>query len=159
MASRLPPVFGELRPSQIITTFGPGAVVDLQNVSVVLAGTDFWMTGKELEVDEPRLRSLLRVSRFYRPAVRSDGGAAGVPAMVFPRYLRCPRCKRLGRYDRADYFHLDGRKYRCKAKHDIKVARRGPLVFPARFVVACSDGHLDDFPWFDYVHRGKEGEA
>ena len=153
--TRLPPVFGELRPSQIITTFGPGAVVDLRNVSVVLAGTDFWMTGRELEVDEPRLRSLLRVNRFYRPAVRSDGDAAGVPALLFPRYLRCPRCKRLGRFDRAEYFHLDGRKYRCKGKHDVKVSRGGPLVFPARFVVACSDGHLDDFPWFDYVHRGK----
>ncbi len=60
-----PPIFGELRPSQIITTFGPGAVVDLQNVSVVMAGTDFWVTGREQEIDEPRLRSMLRVSRFF----------------------------------------------------------------------------------------------
>jgi hypothetical protein len=152
---RLPPVFGELRPSQIITTFGPGSVVDLRHVSAVLAGTDFWATGRELEIDEPRLRSLLRVSRFYRPAVRSDGGAAGVPSFLFPRYLRCPRCRRLGPYDRTDLFHLDRRRFRCKAKHEVKVPPGGPLVFPARFVVACSEGHLDDFPWYDYAHRGK----
>jgi hypothetical protein len=152
-----PPVFGELRPSQIITTFGPGSVVDLQNVSVVLSGIDFWTTGREQEIDEPRLRSMLRVSRFYRPPVRSDGGAAGVPSFLFPRYLRCPRCRRLGTYDRTDLFYLDRRRFRCKGKHDVKVPRGGPLAFPARFVVACSEGHLDDFPWYDYVHRGNGG--
>lgn len=149
------PVFGELRPSQIITTFGPGSVVDLQNVSVVLAGTDFWSTGADQEIDEPRLRSMLRIHRLYRPPVRSDGGAAGVPSFVFPRYLRCPRCRRLGTYDRSDFFHLDRRKFRCKGKHELKVPRGGPLAFPARFVVACSNGHLDDFPWYQYVHRGR----
>jgi hypothetical protein len=154
-----PPVFGELRPSQIITTFGPGSVVDLRNVSVVVGGTDFWATGRDQEIDEPRLRSMLRVSRFYRPLVRSDGGAAGVPALLFPRYLRCPRCRRLGTYDRSDLFYLDRRRFRCRAQHEMRVPRGGPLVFPARFVVACSEGHLDDFPWYEYVHRGKGSDS
>ena len=152
-----PPVFGELRPSQIITTFGPGSVVDLRNVSVLIAGTDFWITQRDQEIDEPRLRSMLRVQRFYRPSVRSDGGVSGVPSFVFPQYLFCPRCRRLGRYDRADLFYLDRRRFRCKAKHDGKVARGGPVAFPARFVAACTEGHLDDFPWYDYVHKGKGG--
>jgi hypothetical protein len=154
-----PPIFGELRPSQIITTFGPGSVVDLRNISVVLAGTDFWPTSPQQEIDEPRLRSMLRVSRFYRPPVRSDGFGVSVPSFVFPRYLRCPRCRRIGKYDRTDLFYLDRKKFRCKARHEMKVPRGGPLAFPARFVVACSEGHLDDFPWFDYVHRGKGTEA
>ncbi len=147
------PIFGELRPSQIITTFGPGSVVDLRNVSVIIAGTDFWATSRDQEIDEPRLRSMLRVNRFYRPPVRSDGGAAGVPSFLFPRYLRCPRCFRVGRYDRTDLFVLDHHTFRCVARHEMKVPKGGPLVFPARFVVACSEGHLDDFPWYDYVHR------
>src|SRR5689334_16853736 len=146
------PVFGELRPSQIITTFGPGSVVDLRNISVILAGTDFWSVGPEQEIDEPRLRSLLRVRHFYRPPVSSDGGLTGIPAFLFPKYLRCPRCRRLGRFDRSDLFWLDGRRFRCKGKHQVKVPPRGPFAFPARFVVACSEGHLDDFPWFEYVH-------
>jgi hypothetical protein len=153
----LPPVFGELRPSQIITTFGPGSVVDLRNVSVLVAGTDLWTTGRAQEIDEPRLRSMLRVQRFYRPSVRSDGGASGVPSFLFPQYFFCPRCRRLGRHDRTDFFHLDKRRFRCKATHEVRVAKGGPVVFPARFVVACAEGHLDDFPWYGYVHRGKAG--
>jgi hypothetical protein len=29
-----------------------------------------------------------------------------------------------------------------------------PTVIPARFLVACKHGHLDDFPWRYFVHRG-----
>ena len=155
----VPPVFGELRPSQIITTFGPGSIVDLQNVSVLIAGTDFWVTRRDQEIDEPRLRSMLRVQRFYRPPIPSDGAGSGVPSFVFPQYLFCPRCRRLARYDRADLFYLHRRRFRCKAQHEVKVARGGPVAFPARFVVACTEGHLDDFPWHRYVHRGKSGSV
>src|SRR5262249_10119591 len=30
-----------------------------------------------------------------------------------------------------------------------------PTAVPARFLVACEHGHLDDFPWVEFVHRGK----
>jgi len=30
----------------------------------------------------------------------------------------------------------------------------GWKAFPARFVIVCRDGHLDDFPWRWWVHRG-----
>src|SRR4029078_11490934 len=155
--TNLPPILGDLRPSQIITTFGPGSVVDLRNVSVLIAGTDFWTTGRAQEIDESRLRSMLHVRRLSRPSVRSDGGGSGVPSFVFPQYFFCPRCRRLGRYDRTDLFYLDKRRFRCKATHEVRVARGGPVVFPARFVVACPEGHLDDFPWSAYVHRGGGG--
>ena len=29
-----------------------------------------------------------------------------------------------------------------------------PTAVPARFVVACKNGHLDDFPWVNFVHAG-----
>ena len=31
---------------------------------------------------------------------------------------------------------------------------KSPIVIPARFVTACQFGHLDDFPWLFFVHRG-----
>src|SRR5262249_47455111 len=29
-----------------------------------------------------------------------------------------------------------------------------PWAVPVRFVTACEHGHLDDFPWIDYAHKG-----
>ena len=29
-----------------------------------------------------------------------------------------------------------------------------PTALSVRFLVACREGHLSDFPWIDYVHRG-----
>ena len=35
-------VVGELRRTQVITTYGPGAIVDLPDISVIMAATDYW---------------------------------------------------------------------------------------------------------------------
>jgi hypothetical protein len=39
--------------------------------------------------------------------------------------------------------------------HNCSTQGRPPTVVPARFLVACEHGHLDDFPWLDFVHRRK----
>ena len=43
---------GNVRPSQVITTFGPGSIVDLPTLSVIVAGIDHW------PVDEDFLAAL-----------------------------------------------------------------------------------------------------
>ncbi|NJO07979.1 MAG: hypothetical protein HC876_22045 [Chloroflexaceae bacterium] len=53
---------GKIRPSQIITTFGPGAVVDLPEDSVMIVGIDDWPQGAVIR--EPRLESALDVAFF-----------------------------------------------------------------------------------------------
>lgn len=35
-------IAGDVRPSQVIWTYGPGAVIDLQNVSVIVLGLNKW---------------------------------------------------------------------------------------------------------------------
>ena len=42
MGKRRVPPAGELRRSQIVTTFGPGAMIDLPNSSVMVGGLDYW---------------------------------------------------------------------------------------------------------------------
>ncbi len=149
-------ILGELRPSQIITTFGPGAVIDQPTASLILAGTDYWSPGDDQRIDEPRLRAMLRVRNLYRPRIRSDKGMEDVPAFIFPRYLVCPRCQRLATYDN---FRFDRGFFRCPNQKGHGARDRNalmPRVFPARFVVACAAGHLDDFPWAHYAHRGQD---
>lgn len=49
---------GEIRQSQVVMTFGPGAMLDLPNHSVLVAGLDFWSKGGD-EIIEPRLTDKL----------------------------------------------------------------------------------------------------
>ncbi|EPB6720913.1 DrmB family protein [Vibrio fluvialis] len=94
---------GDVRPSQVITTFGPGAVVDLQTLSVIVSGIDGWHPQEELVIREHRLERALRVKRFFQaePASGGFGFKKGtVPASVFPRYQVCsnPDCATLSEY-------------------------------------------------------------
>ena len=57
---RSPRPHGQIRQSQLITTFGPGAMVDLPNYSVLVSGLDHWTQGGE-EISEPRLAEKLAV--------------------------------------------------------------------------------------------------
>src|SRR5437763_10660203 len=64
---------GEVRPSQALTTFGVGSLVDLPNLSVLVMGLDDWQVAHSTEVAEERLlrsaQSILgpQVSRFLTP--------------------------------------------------------------------------------------------
>ena len=51
---------GELRPSQILFSFGVGAVLDLPNLSVMVMGLEDWNTQNALELNEPRLLAAVR---------------------------------------------------------------------------------------------------
>ncbi|MFI1978720.1 DrmB family protein [Streptomyces wedmorensis] len=173
---------GSVRPSHLMFTGGVGALVDLPNFAVLVRGIDDWNYDAFdwTDLKEPRLlravNGLLgdqngsQVTQL-RPAPWTDGtdsdpsgpaARVGVPVLPFPQWLRCTACNALGgldskifkfenakprRPDHARFFHEN-----CTAK------RKGkrPLAVAARFVLTCSDGHLDDFPYAWFVHRGGE---
>lgn len=148
------PKVGKLRPSQAVTQHGPGAVVDLPELSVIVAGINHWRPTAEDVVPEPRLQNFLQVQDLFRPPQPGPGKFGGLPTFVFPEYLVCPdsRCRMLAHHSK---FHRSAgwnyAEYRCprEEKHRGKGKR---TAFPARFMVACPKGHLDDFPWHDWVH-------
>lgn len=99
---------GDVRPSQVITTFGPGAIVDLQTLSVIVSGIDTWHPQEELVIREPRLERALRVSRFFQAEPVSSGFGykkGTVPVSIFPRYQVCsnPNCATLSEYKGLKY--------------------------------------------------------
>ena len=160
---------GGVRPSQMIHTYGPGAVMDLPQLSVVLAGTDSWKLDQTERILEPRLIGAVRavpgchrVTEFRTPPWQEETASpfdewarVGVPVHPFPRWLRCTQCDLLAPVDR-HRFRLDVPVFRPdKARyfHD-KCKNRRPSAVPARFLIACPAGHLDDFPWEQYAHRG-----
>ena len=148
---------GEVRPSQVITTFGPGAIVDLQTLSVVVAGVDEWHKGDDQRIQEPRLERALGVKCFYSapPAEGEYQKKPGtLPSYLFPRYQVCskPQCGTLS--------EPSERYFKRHEKRPIFLCQlcggKAP-VNPAPFIVACPSGHMDDFPWRTFAHRGQTG--
>src|ERR1035437_2059418 len=153
---------GEVRPSQIITTFGPGAIADLQTVSVIVGGIDNWPTEAGYEIHEPRLERALRGRRVFsaKPSQGSFFDRVGtVPCHLFPRYQVCPvsNCRTLSVLGDGDVeYDSRWREVRCKAPGcpGRSSGRFRAATLPAPFVVACPGGHIDEFPWRVYAHRG-----
>lgn len=144
---------GEVRPSQVITTFGPGAIVDLQTLSVVVAGVDRWRRNDDQRIQEPRLERNLGVKRFYS-APPADGELhkkpGTLPAYLFPRYQVCTnqKCGTLSEPSERMFKRHDKRPvFVCQL-----CGGKSP-VNPAPFIVVCPSGHMDDFPWRQFVHR------
>jgi hypothetical protein len=149
---------GQVRQSQVVTTFGPGALLDLPRHSVIVGGLDHWGPPGN-EVHEPRLAAKLsrnlerdEVRLFARPwmtrtrqhrrtgSPRGSSPSGSTRRMSSRRAVHCahvlvPR-KALSR---GRYFDDD---------------RRWRTVVPIRFVRACRKGHIGDIDWRAFVHNG-----
>lgn len=149
---------GKLRPSQAVTQHGPGAVIDLPELSVIVAGTDHWYVGSGDRILEPRLEAFIGSKGLFRAPKPGPGKFGGIPAFVFPEYLVCPhqRCRRLAHFHDFSFVEYPG-EFRCDA--EVHAGGRKPAAFPARFMMACPHGHLDDFPWRSWAHGGGTGCA
>lgn len=136
-------VIGGLRKSQAITTFGVGSIVDMKDFPVIMAATDYWDTN--FRINEPSLQKLLNVKYFKEPKVNSEKTdilGEDLPAFRFPRMYFCPESKKLMDYKKFGDVYVT----KCQ-EHNKK-------LIPSRFVVACSKGHLEDFPYKWWVHNG-----
>jgi hypothetical protein len=160
---------GQIRQSQLVTTFGPGAMVDLVDRAVVIGGLEHWGYGQKgaVTLDDarlrrsliPRLKALdpdLDLARegYFRMAPEGDGRdpfvGVGVRALEFPRWFVCQKCRRLARA--AEQFENKNGRYR----HECAKNKWSSAV-PVRFVAACKRGHLTDFPWIAFAHSEREG--
>ncbi len=155
---------GEIRPSQLITTFGPGAIVDLPNLSAIVAGIDFWNTRLCTPISEPRLQAKLGIKQILSPPLPPEQSFSTyspptLPVFRFPEYMVCPTCRRLAHYQKFAEPKKDGVRW-CHHDGTPHYKKESPAkVFPVRFIVACPHGHIHDLPWERYVHgQRKEGE-
>jgi hypothetical protein len=164
---------GELRPSQLLVSFGIGSLVDLPNLSVLVMGLEDWPIAHSTEIGEERLLASVRkvlgtqVKKLLTPPRGPDSLGAqtnrfdearliGVPVAPFPRWLVCSRCRLLAPIG-SGLFEAKPEAYRpdkTRYVHNCSTQGRAPTAVPARFLIACPNGHLDDFPWLEFVHRG-----
>ncbi|HEY8375942.1 MAG TPA: DUF1998 domain-containing protein [Nannocystis sp.] len=161
------PPEGQIRESQVVTTFGPGAMVDLIDHAVLVGGLDFWNYNKERGrpvIHEPRLRDViaeqmrihklgeLSVEEAFRAPPPCDDHAptraAGIQTLEFPQWFVCqnPNCRTLVRA--RDGLERVGARYKHRCGGD----KKSDCV-PVRFVGACKRGHIQDWPWIEFCHR------
>ena len=163
---------GELRPSQLIFTFGVGSLVDLPNMSAMVMGLDDWDTRYCKEIEEDRLVAAIQkrlgsqMAKLYLPPIKPDGmdrdpaaPAVGAPVVPFPRWLRCSLCDTLATVE-SGVFKLVQDMYRPDKTEFVhqgclkSQGTKSPSALSVRFLLACREGHLTDFPWLDFVHKG-----
>lgn len=158
---------GKIRRSQLITAYGPGAMVDLIDDAVVIGGLDFWQGDGMRVLPESRLCASINARRrqqglkelrteapFREPPSGDDQQprkGSGIRAVEFPAWFVCqnPACRALTQawngLERKGGHYL----HRCDDR------KTGAICVPVRFVAACPRGHLEEFPWIWFVHGGE----
>lgn len=142
-------VVGKLRRTQLITTFGSGSIVDMPEYSVIIAATNYWKEGSPV-LHEPNLEKLLKVSYFKQPYVsenQEEDYSPDIPSFRFPIMHFCPDCGRLMPY------------WGFGSESGNKCTKCNKSIVPSRFVAACINGHLEDFPYRWWVHYGDFSEC
>ncbi|TAZ73771.1 DUF1998 domain-containing protein [Rhizobium ruizarguesonis] len=168
---------GKIRRSQIISTYGPGAIIDFRSaagapISAVSGGLELWQEARldnRQRIHEVRLQASLQVDFFHQPPIgqykTAFTDAKGfpvyedreLPAVRFPEWCFCPTCDRL---KKAEHWASDMKSgdLWCQVCSGQKGRSRRQYVVPVRLVVACEAGHLDEFPWDRWVgHRDNCG--
>ena len=162
-ANKKRPPDGEIRQSQIITTFGAGSMVDLPNKSVIIGGLNHW-TAKDCKlVVEERLaryisQKVLKVAsiQLKTPPIDEEeigNRRVGITAFTFPHWF-------LAQVDQS--IERSGKQYRTrplipwgqlvKGKY-LNEDRKSIAVVPVRFVQACPNGHISDINWHGFVRH------
>ncbi len=136
---------GELRPNQIITTFGPGSVVDAVKDSVTILDISYWKY-KGKRIIDGRLASYLGVDCFYMPRTSFTGD---IPVISFPYWHVCSNIKCGSLFDARENFDLE--RY---LRYGVSCPYCHRSAYPSRFITICENGHMSDFPWKWWVHKG-----
>ena len=165
-----------IRRSQLISPWGVGQMINFpKDESLMVLGLDMWeekfRTISELDefkVQEPRLAKRLGVRDFRLPPDFRDPGqgvtnpSLKIPFIRFPRWHYCTRC---GHMEKVSIY--DSQKPTCsglsfdsgRSCKDLPPRQRQKLI-PVRFIAICpKHGHIEDFPFMEWVHNGTNPEG
>jgi len=89
---------------------------------------------------------------------------AYTPFVRFPLWHFCPRCRAMKQV--AWNAPRNDKSLKCRNPHFFRDASkntkpcselpesRKPVLVPVRFITACINGHIEDFPWPEWAHHG-----
>ena len=154
-----------IRSGQILSPFGIGQMVNFPgDESLMICGLDAWegiLTDRraqagasavditKLTIKEDRLQALLNVTEFRKPypyISHNDTGTNAhltIPSVRFPQWHYCTKCHKMRKIPLEQHDKPECDKNEC----------RGNLL-PVRFIAVCPEGHIQDVPFMEWVHRG-----
>lgn len=165
---------GPIRRAQLIAPFGPGAMVTVPGgTSLMIAGLDYWfqrpgdpeagIDPSEFKIKEWRLERRMGVGHFRLPPDYRDRSwyrqdvpntKITIPAFRFPTWHFCPTCHLLQKCSPTQKGIWGKIKCaECKAKGKTR------YLYQVPFVAICDRGHIQDFPWSEWVHKSYSPEC
>jgi hypothetical protein len=154
----------QIRSNQLITTYGPGAMLDLPEETVIISGIDNWRYHPPKPVrtiNEPRLCDKIRIvlqlervpSLRLPPLAEQDNRASScIAAWPFPQWMIVAD-EDEAEEDRTGMFRRR-RLVSALQLTDRERRRKRFKATPIRFVRACEAGHIGDIDWYFFVHQG-----
>lgn len=148
-----------LRPSQFITTFGPGALVETPQGPHILMSIDEVLNRvhaasldmEQLAIRDTRLqRGLLEGDRIFKIPDSQFSERFSYPVRKFPHWNLCVKHSAFNVIHRA----RDGCP-ECRSDANRADSRRAKYAI--RFLIACPNGHLDDVNW-DFLIHSRPGQ-
>jgi hypothetical protein len=136
-----------VRAAQAVLQYGVGALIDFPDQTLITAAPEFW--NDTVRIYDDRFAKALGVKWFAMPK--------DISYSRFPEWYFCPKCRKFQPLKKwseeyrkqAKQKTLESDEYmvkhmQCmKCKHDLVVAR---------IVNVCERGHINDFPWVNWVH-------
>ena len=143
---------GDIRASQIITTYGPGSLLDFPRDAAIMGGVNHWPRGDaRREIHEARLRNKLatQLGIHNLRLIAPPAGATApwekgprVKAFRFPNWF-------LVHVERSEDEPGDVRTRRLVPREQLEKGLKydGRRAVPVRFVASCTKGHIADLDW------------
>lgn len=146
---------GQVRRSQVITTWGPGALIDLPRHAGIIGGLETWPgVGDLQEIIDTRLTRKLALMmgiadpRLYAPppdATAPGEQKRGIGVWRFPEWFVVQEAP-------GQQGQVRARRLVLRSMLDERGRFDGCDVVPTRFVRACPRGHIDDLSWRRFAH-------
>src|ERR1035437_1006857 len=131
---------GAIRAPQLVGMHGPGAIVNLERLSVMPMDPQLWPTSRGL-IESPTFARQIAADALIDTASLTK---SGIPTTLFPRMFVCRECGIIQRHDRP---HAD------ELQQGLRCVHGDGALYPSRWIVYCKRGHIDDFDYFGFLHR------
>lgn len=157
-----------VRAAQAILQYGVGAMVDFPDQTLMTAAPEYWGNKNDFKlIRDERLEKRLNVDFFAIPRDESDRRQRGIAYTRFPQWYFCPKCRRFAPltewyreyksyWTKINKSHLQEDPYMkkpvCLGDKCRGYKGKGIGLVPTRIIVVCAAGHIDDFPWVEWVH-------